>query len=396
MIFNVQTGCKKKVSCKFLGAPGEKFTLVRNGKAAYSNISENTSAEIKQGTYTITGSISGHSKIVTVKEAGTYKAYPDGAVYWYGREVYSISVAKDGETGSYSTSAKAEKQTNRILLYVKTRGYAGSKYFAQMVTSSAVNTSGYSEINIKTSTQTAGSKKYSLTGGTKSGTTVGEFGTDISVGTVSVASPGTSKNIGCTVSASTNGDETYSELGVYVHAIWLSKAGGNTFSSTKTVAINSTYRHCNALYTSDFVRVGSLGDSLSGINYVGQGTEDYNAMMIPVSAFNYVGTVKELAMTLHLWCSSSSNHTFRWAVTTSRDNESLYKSYGAVTDKNQIGQGTFTPDYNNGAFADQTFVLDCENVPSGAPLYIYLWRDNTSYGNIHVTGNVKVKMTHET
>lgn len=181
----------------------------------------------------------------------------------------------------------------------------------------------------------------------------------------------------------------------YVAKIW---AGADTEGYVRTIEqsipMNSTYRHCDALYTSDYVRVGSLGADLQGINYVGEGLDDYNAMMVPVSAFTFEGTFKRLSLALYLWTSSSENHTFRWAVTTSRDNENAYKSYGDVTDANQLAAGSFTPPYN-GSFQWYTIEFTGCTVPSGTPLYIYLWRDNTIYGNLHVINNAVVTLQYE-
>lgn len=180
----------------------------------------------------------------------------------------------------------------------------------------------------------------------------------------------------------------YYDSKLYVSKIWAGEdAEGTVRSIEQSIPINSTYRHCNALYTKKYVRVGSLGGDLQGINYVGEGTKDYNAMMVPMSAFTFTGDVQSLTMSLYLWTSDSSNHTFRWAVTTSSDNEDLYKSYGDVSDPNQLAAGSFTPPYSE-SYQWYTIDLTSCNVTSGMPLYVYLWRDNTRYGNIHVMNNV--------
>lgn len=163
-------------------------------------------------------------------------------------------------------------------------------------------------------------------------------------------------------------------------------------SIEESIAIGSTYRYANSLIAGDWVKVSSL--SFGSINYVGQGTEDYNAMMVPVSAFTYSGTFKKLRMALHLWTSDENNHTFRWAVTTSTANSDVYKyGAGAVTDSYQLGQGTWTPPYSD-SYQWFTIDLDCDHVPSGVPLYIYLWRDNTTYGNIHVMQQAVVTLDY--
>ena len=165
-------------------------------------------------------------------------------------------------------------------------------------------------------------------------------------------------------------------------------------SISKSVGINSTYRYCNAIM-SGWRMVGSFNSSnLRGINYVGQGTQDYNVMMVPISGFNYDGDFKKLKISIYLWCSTPNYHTFRWAVTTSRAYEYMYEWSGAITEPYQLGTGTFTPDYNYGSFAYQTFELNCKNVPSNTPIYIYLWRDSTRYGNIHVLKDTTVTLEY--
>ena len=187
----------------------------------------------------------------------------------------------------------------------------------------------------------------------------------------------------------------YHNSSISVSKIWAgTDAAGTVRSIEQSIPVNSTYRHCNALYTSDFVRVGTLGSDLQGMNYVGEGTNDYNSMMIPVSAFTFTGTFQKLSLALHLWTSDDENHTFRWAVTTSRYNENLYKSYGDVTDDaNQLAAGSFTPPYSSSYQWHNIEITDCV-IPSGTPLYIYLWRDNNIYGNIHVNESAVVTLEY--
>jgi len=179
----------------------------------------------------------------------------------------------------------------------------------------------------------------------------------------------------------------------YVSKIWAGvDPAGTVRSLAKSIAIGNTYRYANSLIAGDWVKVSSL--SFGSINYVGQGTEDYNAMMVPVSAFTYTGTFQKVKLALYLWTSDKSNHTFRWAVTTSTANANAYKvGAGAVTDSNQLAQGTFTPPYSD-AYQWFTFELTGCTVASGTPIYIYLWRDNTTYGNIHVMESAVVTLEY--
>lgn len=224
MIFNIPAGGIKQVNVTLEGAPGEIVTYSgrTSGSVKLDDGGRGSISKLRTGAYTFKGSISGYSKTVTLKTDGTVNVWPDGRMlYWYGREVSAITVVQGGEKGTYSTTANAEKQTNRIYLRVRTRGYAGSTYYAQAVTTSAVNTGGYSRIKIVTSIQMAGENKHGITGGSKSGADVGMFSSEIDVGTTSIAVPGITANVGCSVYGTTGGDEAYHGIGVYVHAIWL-------------------------------------------------------------------------------------------------------------------------------------------------------------------------------
>ena len=67
MIFNIPVAGKLKVSCTFLGVPGETLTFEQNGVTMYT-ATENTAVVVKQGVYQVTGSVSGYTKTITVKE----------------------------------------------------------------------------------------------------------------------------------------------------------------------------------------------------------------------------------------------------------------------------------------------------------------------------------------
>lgn len=210
-----------EVTVTINGAPGEtiSYTGEASGSVTLDASGTSSSLTLDSGDYTFVGSISGYSKNVTLSDDGPVNVYPEGAIYWYGREIYPITVVKGGAVGSYSTSSDATKNTNSIHLSVSTRGDAGNTYYATAVTSDAIDTSGYSSIKVST---TAGSTAYtySRTVGYKSGSGYGRFSTSTSGGTTTVTSPGTSTNLGATADATTVGP-TYSISELTVHAIWM-------------------------------------------------------------------------------------------------------------------------------------------------------------------------------
>lgn len=395
MIFNQFCGGKRKVLCTFLGAVGEELTFSSKGKT-FGPYPENTEIELSQGDYYVTGSESGYTKRITVKAPGTYTAYPDGAIYWYGRELFPITAV--GVNGS----AVLERKTNCLYVYT-----SGQKTESATFTSTAepVDFTGYATCKIVTCpVQTT----------TESSLTVANRYAGVNSSLVASYDKVLTlqKNFSSTEKAEYSFDILSMESGYpgirtndyqggytrvrafNLYAIYLDgKVEGNLRTFERTTTINNTYRYCNQLYTSDFVRVGSLGSDMQGISYVGTGEEDYNAMMVPVSGFSYPGDVAQLEMQLYLWMSPGDSHRYRWAVTTSRANEALYKSVGAVTDANQIGAGIFTPEPISG-YTEQTFMLPCENIPQDTDLYLYLWRDSTAYSNIHVMRDVTVILTY--
>ena len=371
------------------------MTLKQSGVTVYS-VAENTPAEIKKGTYTVTGSVSKYTKTLTIKADGTYNAYPDGMVlYWYGRfgdgfDAYGLNVQSSGtitknENYLYSDTAQSKYGAIAFTPKVARGSYTTLKVDCQCDTP----TVGQAAIGLSTAV-TSGSQWDSnmVSGGYVQATTQSR-----KLYTVDISSVSSTTEYTVQIRSYSNS--------VSCWAAWLEEENGTEETEPEgeltsldtSISINDTYRYCNALSTSSFTRVGSLGGSLQDINYVGQGTEDYNAMLVPVPAFSFSGTFKKLAVSLYLWTSTANNHTFRWAVTNSRDNEELYKGDGTVNDDNQLAAGSFTPPYSNSYQWYTIDITDC-NIPSGAPLYLYFWRDNTSYGNIHVMDTVKITLQY--
>ena len=79
-----------KALCFFCGAVSETLTIQQDGvtvatAATNANGITETAVELKKGTYSILGSVSGYEKTgVVIDGDGTYNAYPDGAVFWFG------------------------------------------------------------------------------------------------------------------------------------------------------------------------------------------------------------------------------------------------------------------------------------------------------------------------
>ena len=395
MIFNIPAGGKRMVLCKFLGAVGETLTFTQNGVTVYDGIKEDTEVEIRQGTYTVTGSVSaGHAKKITIKKPGTYNVYPDGAVYWYGREIYPITVGKDGKNGTYSTTANATKNAQSVHLYVKTRGDAGATMRASMYTSSAVNTSGYSEIKIKASLgETA--YTWSRTLGYKGSAGVADFGTSAASGVNTIASPGTSVHLGATVKATTYGS-VYSISEMTVHAIWLDGGTGEDTDIEETTAgsnsINvdtETYRYTSQNTSNPW----QTSNTYSDCNYFGKKTgEDAsnNTCLIPIGKFSFTGKSARLRLTAYVYKPSTDFPVFRWAVCTSSANKAMYQgATGVVADDTQIVSGTAS--LTSVGWHTQSFDFVSTKLPANTDLYVYFWPSGSG-GVAHIDGTITAEL----
>lgn len=169
------------------------------------------------------------------------------------------------------------------------------------------------------------------------------------------------------------------------------------FPSTvsQTVVLGNSYRYISTMPTFGFQTVSYwVGRGLEHLNYCGQGYEGFNCAMIPCSAFSYSGDMTKLKVGMSVFVSDPRIHTFRWGVAIFRSDNS-YLGWQPTNAVGLLGQGTFTLDYNNRAISYQEFEMPV-NVPSGMAFYIYIWRNSTSYGNIHITSDMTVTATTST
>ena len=402
-----QYGGKRAAVVSVYGAPNEDITLTHTNGTTFSATTDATGyggeLEIRVGSYTVYGDVSKYTKSAVVdKYTKTVEAWPDGATiyYWYGlMPVGEWASAEALPTTSPYTSNPVgvqlpTDQTSGTSIYISSYSNAsrgGTAYLPKttiygtalkLIYSNAfayASGNGYLALNI--------TEKVS---GTYQAAAVIDIDTSATEATLDVSAfsggsyyPAISMN---TSSSGTSSRKSY----ITVHALY---SVGETSNGTReevstTVALGDTRRSCSGISN------GAWLAPTGGENYVGQGTDDYNSMMIPVPAFRFSGKSVLLKIAMKVYMSTEYNRVFRWAITTSTANASLYKGYGAVTDSYQLAQGTFSPALNGGASAWQTFLLPCDDIPSGTPFYIYLWRDNTNYGNIHVSSAVNVTLQY--
>ena len=158
---------------------------------------------------------------------------------------------------------------------------------------------------------------------------------------------------------------------------------------SQTIDLSNTFRYLSTMPTAGFQTVSWwVGRGLPRLNYCGQGYGDFNCAMIPCSAFSFSGDMVKLRLRMSLFVSDPRVHTFRWGVAIFRSDNS-YIGWQPASALGLLGQGTITPEWNNRAISWQEFDLPV-SVPAGMAFYIYLWRNSTSYGNVHITDNVTV------
>lgn len=159
------------------------------------------------------------------------------------------------------------------------------------------------------------------------------------------------------------------------------------------ISLGDTLRFINIMSSYGFQTVSFWqGRGLPGENFVGQGKGDYNAACIPCSVA-FAGDSTRVTVTMRNYVSNSANHTFRWAITTQRADR-LFRGVGPVgADPRVLAQGSFTPDFSIGSSAPQTYSMPVKNLPN--TFFIYLWRSNANYGNIHIQSDVTVRVYQE-
>ena len=381
------------------GAATETVTLTNTKGKAYSVETDAGGyggvIEIPVGAYTIAGSYTNFSKTVAVDKLTTrVDAMPDGViVYWYGYMPYEPRKAALSPSHETRNGRNPEMEIHERSIHVWQAGASGS--YCGSIIFDNINTVGGAPVLLssgKTSANSLARVHFSIA----EDITGNQFPT---VGTYSLGVEDTEVKLDRVdagtydIAISVRNDVWNGNGDTNVYAIYIEPQEESPLRSEKQgIAIGNTYRYANSLIAGDWVKVSSL--SFGSINYVGQGTEDYNAMMIPVQAFDYSGTFLKLQLALYLWTSDKSNHTFRWAVTTSTANAEAYKlGAGDVTDEYQLAAGSFTPPYSD-AYQWHAFELTDCTVESGTPFYIYLWRDNTTYGNIHVMDSAVVTLEY--
>lgn len=169
--------------CMFNGAPSETLTITNVNDSTYTYSTTTNShgvtdepTTIVKGTYSIKGSISGYTRTgVSITEAGTYNAYPDSAIFWYGNgnntgdtlkskfSGFAFSTDLRPSVGNISSPPKsytASAGTNSYNLSYSYQGTGSWKVIcANAYIKTAITMGSYTKIRIEGS-QSGGGKWY--------------------------------------------------------------------------------------------------------------------------------------------------------------------------------------------------------------------------------------------
>lgn len=165
----------------------------------------------------------------------------------------------------------------------------------------------------------------------------------------------------------------------------------DTIAGTQSVHLSTSLRYLSIMSDYGF-RTQSYwrGRGMTSDNIFGQGKtgDGYHATCIPCHV-NFTGRSTKVKVGVKCW-PSCDNNTFRWAIIP-YDFDWLFEGVGRVDSEYICNQGTFTVE-RFGGYHEFTFIVD--NLPSG-DFFIYWWRNNTKYGNVHIYGNFDITVYKE-
>lgn len=168
----------------------------------------------------------------------------------------------------------------------------------------------------------------------------------------------------------------------------------DTLAGSQTIHLSNSKRYLSVMSDYGF-RTQSYwrGRGMTSDNIFGQGwgKDGYCATCIPCH-ISFTGRSTKVTVRTRVYASSGSNNTFRWAIIP-YDFDWLFQGCGRIENDSICNQGLFT--VSGGDVHYQTFTFIVDNLPSG-DFYIYWWRNNTKYGNVHVSGNFEVSVYRET
>lgn len=423
MIFNQFIGIKRTAIVTLYGALSEDVTLTPVGGTALAPVTLNahgisdTTVEIPLGIYTVVGSVSSeilpNGRMVIVDKTTTeVKAYPDGAIFWFGNggtdgdSLFSVmggwtktkghkpsGKSGDGGADSYHTGAYKDGY-----VYAGVNPPASStKHATSGYSKNTISCAGYSYVNVY-----ARGTNTSRTGIGFPPKSAASWSTSIYSNITSTSKQLYSMEIPSDrtegrLAASAFNASNQSGATAYIYAAWFDDKEATPIGEQKagTHSINvlsNTYRYMSS--SGAWAKAGNVSTD----NYVGTKDGIYNSALIPVGSYSFTGTSTRLRLSFYGYCPSVDFYVdgFRWAICTSDANKALYQGCDAVTtDDSQVATGIATLAYNNGVYKTYEIDLKSEAIPANTPLYVYFWSKDDSTGVAHFRSTLTATMYYE-
>ncbi len=157
------------VPCFFNGATSEELIITSINGTTYSTTTSITGATetpiyLYPGLHTVTGGVSGYTRTVNIAEmGGTYNAYPDGAIFWFGNgdesndTLWSKCGGFAGGTSyrpstagnpTYNADTTITKNTNDVYIKFSKSVAAWKIVNCEVHMVKSIDTTGYGKLNV--------------------------------------------------------------------------------------------------------------------------------------------------------------------------------------------------------------------------------------------------------
>lgn len=424
MIFNHFFGGGKRTAIVSLyGALGEDITLTALDGTALDPVTLNahgisdTTFEVPVGIYTITGSVSAEilpeGRMVVVDKTTTkITAYPPGAIFWFGNgdtDGDSLYTGNFTHTGGHKPSgasgASGYSQITKGDLTVGAScscpSSAGSTYGGTTY-SPKLSLTGYSYVNIYANCYSTSKAAFGFpeSKATSWSTNMYVKPTQTSYQLYSMAVPETQTEGYLAMSAyGCKSSSTYSSA--TIKAAWMDNIAtvpkGEIATSIRSIDVGTeTYR-----YSPQAGADWGASYLYSTEAYFGTSGEGSNITLINLGKFTIPDGATPTRLRLSFYGYRSSQSYFCWAICTSKGNKEMYEGMVGEFDGDdtQIAMGTQSLNsVTSSSYTTMTFDFKTDAIPSGTPLYMYLWSsDQGANGVSHITRylNAKVYYTYE-
>lgn len=419
MIFNHFFGGGKRTAIVSLyGALSEDVTLTALDGTVYDAVTLNAhgisdiTLEIPVGIYTITGSVSSEilpegRMVVVDKDTTKITAYPSGAIYWFGNGdtdgdslyaggyAYYGGYVPSGKSGKSGYGQKTSGDTT-VGASCSCPSSAGSTYGGTTF-SPQISLDGYSYVNIYGTCYSTSKAAFGFPASraTSWSTDMYVKPTQTSYQLYSMAVPEdqTEGYLAISVFGCTSGS-TYSSA--TIKAAWMDDIAtvpiGEIATSINSIDVGTeTYRY-SPQAGADWGASGLYSTEA----YFGTSGDGYNTLLIDLGKYTIPEGATPTRLRLSFYGYRSSQSYFCWAICTSKSNKEMYEGLEGEFDGDdtQIAMGTQSLNsVTSSSYTTMTFDFETDAIPSGTPLYMYLWSsDQGANGVSHITRYLTAKV----